>query len=154
MNNNQLIEQFYNAFQQLDADKMISCYHEDITFHDPAFVNIQGNRAKGMWRMLCQNAVDLSVEFSNVKADDEIGSAHWEAHYTFSKTGRKVHNKIDASFKFKDGKIIDHKDDFNLRKWSGQALGLQGMLLGGTSFFRNKLQAQTNKLLDRFLSDS
>ncbi|MFT4771922.1 MAG: hypothetical protein ACI9D1_001957, partial [Cryomorphaceae bacterium] len=87
-----------------------------------------------------------------VKASDQAGSAHWEAKYTFSKTGRKVHNSIDATFEFSDGKIIKHTDDFDLKKWAKQAMGLKGALLGGTGFFKKKLQEQTNGMLAKFES--
>ncbi|MGH2565783.1 MAG: hypothetical protein ACRDE5_14800, partial [Ginsengibacter sp.] len=75
---------------------------------------------------------------------------HWEAWYTFSKTGRKVHNIIDAQFEFKDFKIIRHTDSFNLHKWASQALGWKGWLLGGTKFFATKINAQTCRSLTDF----
>ena len=102
--------------------------------------------------MLCQSqkGKNFVVEYSNIEASNDKGSAHWEAHYTFGKTNRKVHNIIDAKFEFKDGKIIRHTDSFNLYRWSKQALGLQGWLLGWTSFFKNKLQQQTNGMLRKF----
>jgi len=148
----QLIETFYSAFKNLDAETMASCYHDDIVFEDPAFGILKGKRAKNMWRMLCesQKGKDFKVTFSNIQADDKTGNAHWEAFYTFSKTGRKVHNVIKASFEFKDGKIIKHMDDFNLHKWAKQAMGLKGYLLGNTKFFKSKLNAQTNHLLSKF----
>ncbi|WP_439151156.1 nuclear transport factor 2 family protein [Winogradskyella sp.] len=59
---------------------------------------------------------DFKVVYSNIKTNGNNASAHWEAFFTFSKTGRKVHNKIDASFEFKDGLIIKHTDGFNLHK--------------------------------------
>ncbi len=40
------------------------------------------------------------------------GSARWEAVYPFSETGRIVHNRIRAEFRFRDGKIIEHRDHF------------------------------------------
>ncbi|KAA1247763.1 nuclear transport factor 2 family protein [Aquimarina sp. RZ0] len=129
---------------------MISCYHDDILFEDPAFGILKGDRAKKMWKMLCKNAKDFKVEFSNIKANDQSGSAHWEAWYIFSQTRRSVHNRIDAQFEFKDGKIIKHTDHFNLHRWASQAIGFKGKLLGGTNFFKKKLQQQTNKLLDKF----
>jgi ketosteroid isomerase-like protein len=155
MTNNQhkeLIETFYSSFIQLDAESMISCYHENIVFEDPAFGKLKGDRAKNMWRMLCasQKGKDFKVIYSEADANHKNGTARWEASYTFSKTGRRVHNKIDARFEFADGKIIAHRDQFNLRSWAGQALGLKGKLLGGTGFFRKKLQAQTNGMLDKF----
>ena len=150
MDSTALITQFYTAFQQLDAEAMAACYHKDVVFTDPAFGTLKGTHAANMWRMLCANQKDkgLKVEFSRITDH----SAHWEAQYIFSKTERKVHNKIDATFAFKDGLIIEHTDQFNLHKWATQAMGIQGFLLGGTGFFRKKLQAQTNKLLARYES--
>lgn len=150
----ELIDKFYTAFTNLDAETMASCYHDDIVFHDPAFGQLKGNRAGNMWRMLCasQKDKDMTVTYNNVESNDLIGKAHWEAHYTFSKTGRKVHNLIDAEFAFKDGLIIKHTDTFNLHKWASQAMGFKGSILGGTGFFQKKLQAQTNHLLDKYES--
>jgi limonene-1,2-epoxide hydrolase len=147
-----LIDTFYKAFQELDAETMVSCYHDNIIFEDPAFGILKGERAKNMWRMLCksQKGKDFKVSYSNIKANEDEGSATWEAFYTFSKTKRKVHNTIEAHFEFKDGKIIKHTDTFNLHKWSKQALGLKGFILGNTNYFSNKLKTQTNKLLDSF----
>ena len=68
----------------------------------------------------------------------------------FSKTGRKVHNIVNAEFEFKDSKIIKHTDSFNLHKWASQAIGFKGSLLGGTTFFKNKLNLQTRKMLNDF----
>ncbi len=146
-----LITKFYAAFSALDSGTMVSCYHDDIEFTDPAFGNLKGERAKAMWIMLCKNAQDLKIEFSKVEAIDNKGSAHWDASYTFRKTGRPVLNKIDAAFEFKEGKIIKHTDSFNLHTWAKQAIGFQGLLLGGTSFFKKKLHQQTNRLLDKFI---
>ena len=149
---NNIIEKFYNAFNKLDAETMIECYHDDIRFEDPAFGVMHRAKAKNMWRMLCasQNGKDFKIVFSEVKIDGESGSAHWEAFYKFSKTGRKVHNVIEAKFEFQDGKIIKHTDDFNLHKWASQAMGTMGFLLGWTGFFKKKFIAQTNRLLDNF----
>lgn len=145
-----IIEQFYTSFQDLDAEKMVSFYHDAVVFEDPAFGKLHGEHAKNMWRMLCENAVDLSVGFSDVVAGSNKVTAHWEAQYTFSQTGKKVHNIINATFEFKDGKIIKHTDNFNLHKWAKQAMGFKGLLLGATIFFKKKLQEQTNKLLCEF----
>ncbi len=102
--------------------------------------------------MLCesQKGKDFRVVFSNIEADERNGNAHWEAFYTFSKTGRKVHNIIKAEFEFRDGKIIKHIDSFDLYRWSRQAFGISGFLIGWSPYFKGKLQAQTKKLLAGF----
>lgn len=146
----QIITAFYTAFQNKDAEQMVSFYHDDIEFTDPAFGTLQGEHAKNMWRMLLANSKDLSLEFSQISTSGNTGKAHWEARYTFSQTGRKVLNKIDAEFTFKEGKIINHVDSFNLKTWAKQALGFKGAVLGGTAFFKRKLNQQTQALLARF----
>jgi len=92
----QVITNFYKAFEQLDAEAMIKNYHQDIVFEDPAFGILKGDKAGKMWKMLCesQKEKDFVVKFSNIKCDTNKGSAHWEAFYSFSKTGGKVHNVI------------------------------------------------------------
>lgn len=149
-----LIETFYTAFQKKDADTMVSCYHDHIVFTDPAFGELKGDEAKAMWRMLCQNATDLKIDFSGITGSLKKGSAHWEAWYSFSRTGRKVHNIVKAEFEFKDSKIIKHTDTFNLHKWASQAMGWKGRLFGGTDFFKNKLHNQTRKMLADFIEKS
>lgn len=147
-----LIETFYTALNNGDAEKMNSCYHNDIVFEDPAFGVLKGERAKNMWRMLCQNGKGVKVEFSEIEANENVGKAHWEAWYTFSKTARSVHNKIDATFEFKDGKIIKHTDHFDMRNWASQALGWKGKLFGGMNFFKKKITQQSNLALDKFIA--
>lgn len=149
-----IIEKFYQSFHQLDAEGMAACYHPEVTFEDPAFGELKGVHAGNMWRMLCesQKGKDFKVIFSDIQANDQTGSAHWEAFYLFSKTGRKVHNVIEASFTFKDGLIYTHQDRFDLHKWARQAMGFQGLLLGGTGFFKKKLNSSTRGLLTKYES--
>jgi ketosteroid isomerase-like protein len=128
--NAELIRSFYAAFAKRDSAAMNACYASDIEFHDPVFQTLRGDDAKRMWRMLCARAKDLDVVASKIEADDRAGRAHWVATYTFSSTGNRVENRIDASFEFKDGRIVRHQDRFDLYRWARQALGLKGLLLG------------------------
>lgn len=150
--NEALIQQFYSAFQRRDAAAMNACYHPDVEFSDAVFQGLKGDEARAMWSMLCARGKDLRVEFNQVKADDRTGSAHWEAYYTFSGSGRAVHNVIDASFEFKDGLIFRHKDTFDLWKWSSMALGPMGSLLGWSGFLQNKVRGTARKGLTDFMA--
>ena len=130
---------------------MQSCYHDDVVFSDPVFQNLKGNEARAMWHMLVSAGKDLKLDFSKVKANNQSGSCHWEAHYSFSRTGRKVHNIIDATFEFKDGKIIRHTDVFDLWRWSGMALGPVGTLLGWSPIIKNKVRGLAQQNLKKFM---
>lgn len=144
----QLIEEFYAAFAAHEPETMASCYHPEITFHDPAFGTLKGKDAGDMWRMLIQRSKgELKVGFSEIKADQQRGSAKWTARYLFSKTRRQVVNEVSANFVFRDGLILEHKDDFDFARWSRQALGLSGWLLGNTDFLRNKVRTQALEAL-------
>ena len=105
-----------------------------------------------MWRMLCARAEDLVITFSDVVSDGDAGRAHWEARYTFSGSGRPVHNRIDATFRLRAGVIIEHTDSFNLWRWSSMALGPVGLLLGWSPPVRGKIRAMARKSLDRYVA--
>lgn len=145
-----LLTRFYEAFQRRDGAAMAACYHAEARFSDPVFPNLHGNQIGAMWTMLCERAQGFSLEFSGVQADAERGRAHWEARYLFSKTGRKVHNIIDAEFRFKGDLILEHIDHFDFWRWSRQALGLPGLLLGWSGFLRGKVQAEAARGLAAF----
>ncbi|NKF23639.1 nuclear transport factor 2 family protein [Solimonas marina] len=137
-----LIETFYASFARRDAAAMGACYHADAHFSDPAFPDLDAAGVRAMWTMLCAAGKDLRVEYSAIDADDQHGRAHWDAHYTFSGTGRAVLNRIDAQFSFRDGLIVEHRDVFDFHRWATQALGLPGRLFGGTQWLQRKVQVQ------------
>ena len=153
--NAELLTRFYGAFAALDAEAMQACYAPDASFRDEAFT-LQGAAEVGaMWRMLCEatraKGRDVwRLEFSGIEAVAAQGRAHWEAHYRFSATGRLVHNVIDGSFRFRDGRIAEHVDRFDFWRWSRQALGAPGLLLGWTPFLRSKVRATAAGNLARF----
>lgn len=148
--NADLITRFYTAFQQLDADSMAACYAADVRFADPVFTGLQGAEAADMWRMLCRRAEDFSLTFDSVHADDHAGSARWVATYRFSATGRQVVNHIQARFVFRDGLIVEHRDHFDLWRWTRQALGAKGLLLGWAPPVQGAIRRQAARGLAQF----
>jgi ketosteroid isomerase-like protein len=152
--NAQLLERLYTSFHNRDAETMVASYHPDAVFSDPVFTELRGKQVGAMWRMLATRAKDLKIEFRDIHADDETGRAHWEAYYTFSETGRRVHNVVDATFRFQGGKIVRHDDRFDLWRWSAMALGLKGRLLGWLPPVQNAIRAKAARGLDQFSATS
>jgi hypothetical protein len=148
------IEKLYAAFAKLDSDAMAACYAPDAQFDDEAF-SLKGRAQIGaMWTMLCDavKAKGRDVWKLEVSAITDR-SAHWEPTYNFSATGRTVHNIIDAEFEFNAaGLIVRQRDRFDFWRWSRQALGAPGLLLGWSPFLRNKVRAQAAKNLERFIN--
>jgi ketosteroid isomerase-like protein len=147
-----LIERFYDALGRRDHAELARCYASDARFSDPAFGELRGPEVPAMWRMLCERGTDLEVSYRDVEAHDDRGSAHWDADYTFSATGRRVHNSIDASFRFRDGLIAEHDDTFSMWRWSRQALGPTGLLLGWSPVVRGRVTEQARSNLREFMA--
>lgn len=152
MENKALIEKFYSAFQRLDYATMQSCYSDDVLFSDPVFMMLKGQEVKDMWEMLCRNARDFSLEYSNITLlDEEYATCNWVASYTFSGTGRRVVNRVKAFMRIRDGKITEHSDAFRLSTWIGQALGWKGVLFGWTGFMKRAVQKKARARLLAFM---
>lgn len=147
------IERFYNAFSKRDGSAMEACYAPNARFTDPVFSLNGKKEVGGMWRMLCERGADLRIEYSGIEGASGVGSARWDAHYTFGATGRFVHNRINAKFVLgEDGLIAEHTDTFDFHAWARQALGPAGLLLGWTSFLQRKVQRTAGGQLERYLA--
>lgn len=150
--NAELIRRLYDAFAERDGETMAACYHAEAEFSDPVFTDLRGTEVGAMWRMLCERGRDLKIEYGDVTADGDRGGARWQAWYTFTGTGRPVHNRVEATFAFADGKIIEHRDAFDFWAWTRMALGLPGLILGWSPPIQNKVRTTARKGLDAWLA--
>jgi uncharacterized protein len=151
--NRALIRTLYDALDRHDGEAMAACYAPTARFRDPAFGELDGAAAGDMWRMLTERAEDLSVELAEHDADDDTGTAHWIARYTFTDTGRRVVNDVRARFRFADGLIAEHVDDFSFFAWSRQALGPVGLALGWTPILPALTRRRARGRLDAFRAE-
>lgn len=150
--NEECIHRFYTAFQKLEYKTMQDCYAPEIIFNDPVFGILEDDKARAMWEMLCKTAKNFMLVYSNIQLlDHEYATCDWTATYTFSKTGRNVVNKIKAHMRLSNGKIVEHTDQFSLRKWCQQALGLPGKLFGWSNWLQNKVRRQARHNLEKFI---
>lgn len=142
-----VVDRFYEAFAQRDAAAMAACYHPDATFEDPAFGPLDRESACAMWAMLLGRSADLVVTHQVLRDSGSEVGAHWEARYTFTRTGRPVLNRIEATFTVEDGLIRTHRDHFGFWAWARQAFGPAGLLLGWTPWFQAKVRAEALRTL-------
>lgn len=147
-----VVDSFYEAFQRKDGEAMARCYSEDVEFSDPVFPKLTGADAGAMWKMLCSRSADLEVKFKVLERTAEKHVVAWDAFYTFTKTNRRVHNRIRAELWMRDGKIFRHRDTFSFWKWAAQALGPAGLLLGWSPPIKAKVRSQAAASLRHFLS--
>jgi hypothetical protein len=70
----------------------------------------------------------------------------------FSQTGRPVLNDVRATFRFAEGGLIaDHADAFSFHRWSRQALGAPGLLLGWTPLLKATVRRKAAESLASFM---
>lgn len=136
-----VIHRFYGAFARRDWATMGACYADAAHFRDPVFPHLDAAGARAMWKMLLTSGTDLRITFTITEATATRGRCRWEAWYTFSRTGRPVHNVITSTFRLQDDRIVEQRDRFSFWRWSRQALGISGLLLGWSPIVRNKVRA-------------
>ncbi len=151
--NETTLKRLHAAFTVRDGKTMGECYHADAHFRDPVF-DLHGDEIGAMWRMLCSRSAELRIESSDLMVEGSSGRADWQAWYPFSTTGRKVHNIVHSEYQFSDGLIIDQVDTFPFWRWSRQALGPAGFLLGWTPLLQNKVRATARTALSRYMAST
>ncbi len=145
-----LVERFYAAFDRCDHRAMAASYAPAARFSDPVFQDLSGPRIGMMWRMLCERAIDLRVECGPVRAEGDTARVEWQAWYTYTATGRRVHNRIAATLTLEQGLIGRHDDAFDLYRWARQALGIKGLVLGWTPPVQRAIRRQAGRALASF----
>lgn len=152
MSTKEVVERLYGAFARRDGDGMAACYADAATFWDPVFLDLDGAGVRAMWRMLTSRATDLEVTLDGVDVDGDRATARWTARYTFAATGKKVVNKISSAITVAGDRVIKQRDSFDFPAWARQAFGFTGRLLGGTGFFRRKVQKTAAANLEAYRS--
>lgn len=120
---------FFAAFSRRDAAAMEQAYDPKVRFRDPLFGTLRGRpRVMEMWNTIipAANAQTFEIKPSQRGAPvrNPDGSyevrMHWDASYDLGK--RHVENHADTVLTIRDGKIISQRDDWDLKKWTAQAV--------------------------------
>jgi len=144
-----LLHRLFTSLNQHDHQEMAACYHADATFRDIAFDLRGSKQIHAMWHMICET--DIRASFHLLEVDDRVGHVTLIDDYTFSSTGRAVHNVIDSHFRLRDGLIIEHQDLCDARVWAAMALGgVSGFMAGRFRFLRS---FKARQLLREFIDN-
>ena len=143
-----LLSTFYKALAEGNLETLTTCYSKKNQFSDPAFGDLQGPQIMDIWTfLLSKGGENLQVETEVIYEESLSAAGQWGAKYPFGSKKRPVTNGITATFVIEDRKIVTHHDVFDLWKWSSQALGLPGMLMGWSPWFATKLRGKFRKTL-------
>ena len=147
MNSKEIAIKFYDAFSAANIEVLKQLYDKKLIFNDNIFVNLDYNETISMWSSLLVGNKNMSIKYEIKKYSEKYVEVEWIADYLFTSTNRNVKNIILAKMEIDQGKIINHTDNFDFYKWSQMAFGITGVLIGWTSFFKNKVRTEAyNKL--------
>jgi ketosteroid isomerase-like protein len=137
-----LLRRLFTSLQSRDHDAMADCYAPSATFRDIAFDLQDRTEIHAMWRMICATTA-VTVTIEELEADDYAGRARVVDDYVFSGTRRRVVNPIESRFTFQNGRIVEHRDDCDARRWAAQAFGgVKGWLAGRVRLLRSRAAAR------------
>ena len=150
--NKELLDHFYLAMKRRNGEEMSACYHAEAQFEDPVFGELDSQQVRNMWKMLMsRTGNDFEVHCEIMRCDEDKAEVRMEARYNFGPAKRKVVNRINSQFLFKDDKIFRQKDHFSFWRWSSMALGGVGKALGWSAWLRGKVRRSSLRLLDRYI---
>jgi limonene-1,2-epoxide hydrolase len=148
-----LIHSFYSAFQTRDYRTMQASYADHATFSDPVFRDLNASQVRAMWEMFLVKNKSLTIDYTSVEFMGATVTANWTAEYVLTTTGRSVTNEIKAEFRVEAGKITEHTDRFDFYRWTRQALGIKGVLLGWTPFVKRKIRRSARATLNSYIKN-
>lgn len=152
--NTNVVHAFYSAFIRRDYQSMQLAYREDATFSDNVFGTLNANETRAMWQMLIEKGTDLKVNYGYVKnREGNIVTCEWTAEYSFGKNRRPVVNRIKSYMEIEDGKIVKHRDRFDLHRWAKQAIGTSGFLFGWMLFFQQGISKKALASLHAYMKE-
>ena len=139
------IQRLYESVKRGRPEEAAECYCDDATYRDIAFDLKGKDDIAAMWRLVCSRGVE--VEFEDIRTEGDQVKGHWVFDYDFHGTN-PVHNEMDSTFTFRNGKIFVHHDEASRWRWATQALGYpKGALVTVFPFI---LRRQARGELERF----
>jgi ketosteroid isomerase-like protein len=151
--NEQLLTTLFQCLNAHDHMGAAECYHDEATFRDIAFTLKGKRQIHAMWDMACSVnkkgiPSDIKATVQQLSANDATGKVLVDFDYTFRDTGRKVHNPVESTYHFRDGKIIQQTDKADAANWARQAFGgFNGWVAGRFDRIRR------NKAMDKLKAE-
>lgn len=150
--NRELIEKFYQSFQNRDFEAMDNCYDDNIVYFDPLYHFLNGSNVKFMWKFRYANTNHFNLDFEQIKTDDEeYFTIEYRIRYVSEETGNVVDQSIKSYIRISSGKISEHSEAFSIHQWSSMVYGGIAKLIGWNRFYQNRLKKNARKKLLNFI---
>ena len=136
-----LIRRLYASLQARDHVEAAKCYADDASFEDIAFRLGNKDDIALMWRLVCGRLRGL--EIGEVAADASVGVGTWVPRYPPLIGGEgkpDVVNPTTSVFRFREGRIVEHRDFCDPVAWARQAFPFPiDRVMGRVGFMRRLL---------------
>jgi limonene-1,2-epoxide hydrolase len=118
---------FYAAFAQRDTGSMRSFYAPGVRFHDPLFGLLTGaDEVMTMWTSIMPKANPFQITPTPAGTPTLRSDGAWEVHVVWDAVyglgSARIHNHSNSTLVIADGHIIEHRDVWDLDRWTAQAL--------------------------------
>lgn len=151
-----LVQDYFEAFQKGDWKTMSRSYASNATFKDPIFPKgLKGSQIGAAWGDITQN-LRPKVTFSNIEVHGDLVTAKWSAKYPLKLPvfgTNQIDNDITATFRIKDGKIVEHIEHFDMNEYIQEATGLRGLSFLVRPLVRNRIRAGALENMASFLRE-
>eukprot|EP01117_Protostelium_nocturnum_P003508 TRINITY_DN1457_c0_g1_i1.p1 TRINITY_DN1457_c0_g1~~TRINITY_DN1457_c0_g1_i1.p1 ORF type:complete len:189 (-),score=47.62 TRINITY_DN1457_c0_g1_i1:146-712(-) len=173
----QLLQQFFDHWSEKNVAEMEKIVDvSNLRLSDPLYDQLKSDEIISLWKFYCSRpqfnleCKDVSIEehdvvvrtnplFGGFNSKAKVATPQMTtkligvAEYTISyqdAEGRLLTNDVNASFEFKNKKIVEITNKFDLWTWAKQTQGVSGSLLGWTSTAQATCCANAAKELEEF----
>ena len=94
---------------------------------------------------------DISVKYEIINESKDWIHTEWTISYLLEVTGRRVILNEKGFFRIEDGKIVEHRDEYDFWSWSSQGLGFVGKCFGWLNWFKLRVKVQAKRTIDVFM---
>lgn len=150
MDNNTLIERFFDALRHKDSKQLNSFLAKDTIYTDPIMGQLEGDEVRYFWQSLCEKAQGFTLECKEMHLTKDEVVVFWESSYVFYATQNKVKNNLKSTFKIKENKIKSQHDEFDYSKWIKQAIGNKAGFFMKGKMMQISIQKQAKLLLKAY----
>lgn len=150
----QALERFFDAMQRCDTEALRTSYHPALRFDDPLISTTSvGDRLDWCGMLWSPRDADgqriWQLELEEVRTRGALATARWNLRYRYTPTKRLIDQALHSHFSFDaDGRITTQRDSFDFWRWSRQAHGLLGLLLGWTPLMWDQAREQARASLE------
>ncbi|MGR5119296.1 nuclear transport factor 2 family protein [Vibrio astriarenae] len=125
------VAEFYQQLGKNNLDTLGDIYHQDVVFEDPAHKMYGLTTLERYFVSMYSNVTDCRFQISSADQVEDRGYIRWLMFLTHPKlsSGKEIQVEGMTFVQFSEGKVIHHKDYFDLGAMLYERLPLLGRVI-------------------------